>query len=333
MLRKSRTVVITLINISIIPASSASDDENISLKAYEKSVQTTFELQKQLPGILAEVNVVMGIRTTQNPMGTRTFSENVLKIEKCGPDEDYLTVIDVPGVFRITTDNVTTQLHKSLVLRMVQNYILNEQTIILAVLPCNVDIVTQEILEMAEKYDPSGQRTLRVLTKPDLVSERSAQNVICNLINGQKRPLNLGYHLVRSRGGDDDGNAFSDEERDSMFKGEPWCHLPVDRLGVTALRQRLQHLLGELTERAFPKLRAETREMLSQARNDLEKLGQSRQTEREQQQYLASVASDFQDIVPLALNADYSSSEVFDIDNFRLAIWLYVSLRLLMPFG
>ncbi|OAA33857.1 interferon-induced GTP-binding protein Mx2 [Beauveria brongniartii RCEF 3172] len=203
----------------------------------------------------------MGIRTTQNPMGTRTFSENVLKIEKCGPDEDYLTVIDVPGIFRITTDNVTTQLDKSLVLRMVQNYIQNEQTIIFAVLPDNVDIVTQEILEMAEMYDPSGQRTLRVLTKPDL------------------------------------------------------------------------HLLGELTDRAFPKLRAETREMLSQARNDLEKLGQSRQTEREQQQYLASVASDFQDTVPPALNADYSSSEVFDIDNFRLAIWLYVSLRLLMPFG
>lgn len=306
----------TSITISIIPAPNAPEDEKTSLQAYEKSVQTTLELQKQLPGILEEVNKIMGIRTNQNPTGARAFSENVVKIEKCGPDEDYLTVIDVPGIFRIT-DEVTTEFDKSLVLRMVQNYIRNEQTIILAVLPCTVDIATQEILEWAEKYDPSGQRTLGVLTKPDLVSERSAQNVVCNSINGKKRPLNLGYHLVRSRGGDDDA-AFSDEDRDIMFKEEPWRHLPIDRLGVAALRQRLQHLLGELTDKAFPKLRAETREMLSQARNDLEKLGHSRQTEREQQQYLISVASDFQEIVRPALNADYSSSEVFDSDNFRL---------------
>ncbi|OAA80054.1 interferon-induced GTP-binding protein Mx2 [Akanthomyces lecanii RCEF 1005] len=260
----------------------------------------------------------MGIRTIQNPTGTRTFSENVLKIEKCGPSEDYLTVIDVPGIFRATEKDITTSMDKSLVLSMVQNYIRDDQTIILAVLPSNVDIGTQEILDMAELYDPSGQRTLGVLTKPDLVRERSAQSGVCNLINGKKKPLNLGYHLVRSRGGDDDGNAFSDVERDIMFREEPWCHLPTDRLGVVALRQRLQHLLGELIDRAFPKLRAETREMLTQARKDLGKLGQSRKTEREQQQYLTSIASGFQDIVRPALNADYSSSEVFDNDNFRL---------------
>lgn len=313
-----RREINAFINISIIPASSASNDEKILLKAYERSVETTFELQKHLPSILAEVNEVMGIHTNQNPTGTRTFSENVLKIEKCGPNEDYLTVIDVPGIFRKTEKNVTTPEDRALVLRMVKNYIRDDQTIILAVLPCNIDITTQGILDLAEEYDPSGQRTLGVLTKPDLVQERSAQSGVCNLINGKKQPLKLGYHLVRSRGGDDDRKAVSDVERDIMFREEPWCHLPSDRLGVIALRQRLQHLLGELIDRAFPKLRAETREMLAQARKDLGKLGLSRKTEREQQQYLTSIASSFQDIVRSALNADYSSSEVFDNDNFRL---------------
>jgi hypothetical protein len=54
---------------------------------------------------------------------------------------------------------------------MVQSYFENSHTIILAVLPCNVDVTTQEILEMAERADPEGVRTIGVLTKPDLVTE------------------------------------------------------------------------------------------------------------------------------------------------------------------
>jgi hypothetical protein len=57
----------------------------------------------------------MGIKTPRNPGGIKTFTEDVLKIERCGPDEDYLTVIDVPGIFRITTQGVTTDKDRQLV--------------------------------------------------------------------------------------------------------------------------------------------------------------------------------------------------------------------------
>lgn len=40
-----------------------------------------------------------------------------------------------------------------------------------AVVPANVDIATQEIIQMAEDADPHGQRTLGVLTKPGLVDK------------------------------------------------------------------------------------------------------------------------------------------------------------------
>ncbi|KAJ3498987.1 hypothetical protein NLG97_g696 [Lecanicillium saksenae] len=306
------------IHISITPGPGASPNEKATLEKYHKSVSSTHELQDRLPAILAEVNELMDIRTSENLTGTKTFTEDVLKIEKCGPDEDYLTVIDVPGIFRITTDNVTTEADKIMVRNMVQKYICNSHTIILAVLPCNVDIVTQEILALAEQFDPTGQRTLGILTKPDLVRERSAQKVICNLVRGEKKPLQLGYHVVRSRGGDDYGNTFGDRDRDVMFKDSPWNTLPSDRLGVVALRQRLQYLLGELTDRAYPKLRSETRQILHQAQEDLSKLGQSRQTAREQQQFLVSVASDFQHLVRAALNANYSSCSLFDDEKFRL---------------
>ncbi|KAM3438697.1 hypothetical protein NHJ13734_004038 [Beauveria thailandica] len=308
----------TFIKISIIPGPNASEAEKLSLEEYHKSVSTTSELNDQLSSILLEVNERMGVRTSQNPKGIKTFTEDVLKIEKCGPDEDYLTVIDVPGLFEDTKHNSTTETDKTMVQNMVRKYICDDQTIILAVIPCFVDFATQKILALAEEYDPTGERTLGILTKPDLLTEESGKSVVCSLIRGDQRPLNLGYYLVRSRGGDDEGKAFSDEARDSVFKKKPWCTLPKDRLGVVALRQRLQHLLGELTDKAFPKLRSRTRKLLREAQEHLYDLGHSRQTMREQQQFLVRIASEFQQLVRAALNADYSSSPVFDDDKFRL---------------
>jgi hypothetical protein len=37
------------------------------------------------------------------------FSEGVLKIEAFGPNEDYLAIIDVPRIFRTTTEGSPTE--------------------------------------------------------------------------------------------------------------------------------------------------------------------------------------------------------------------------------
>lgn len=46
-----------------------------------------------------------------------------------------------------------------------------------AVVPANVDIATQEIIQMAEDADPDRKRTLAVLTKPDLVDRGAEKHV------------------------------------------------------------------------------------------------------------------------------------------------------------
>lgn len=48
----------------------------------------------------------------------------------------------------------------------------------LVVVPANVDAATQEILEMARDVDPDGDRTVGVLTKPDLVDKGAERNVV-----------------------------------------------------------------------------------------------------------------------------------------------------------
>ena len=187
-------------------------------------------------------------------------------------------------------------------------------------LPCNVDIATQEILAFAEEVDMTGERTLGILTKPDLVSERSAKAVVCNLVLGKRRPLTLGYYVVRNRGGDEEtsGGDADPLEREEMFKEDPWILLPDHQNGIEALRGRLQEPLGQITDKAFPKLRSGVRHVLAEKQEQLTRLGPSRQMERQQQQYLAVVAGKFKSLVRAALDADYSTREELAEDDLRL---------------
>jgi dynamin family protein len=253
----------------------------------------------------------MGIRMDPSSKDGNVFSEDVLKVEICGPSEDYLTVIDVPGIFRNPTEGITTKRDIELVQNMVKNYIKDSRTIILAVLPSNVDIATQEILTLAQDYDKAGERTLGVLTKPDLVKEHSAIVAVSNLVLGKKKSLTLGYYVVRNRGSDDD-DTFDHAANEEMFRQEPWSRVPKDRVGVQALKTRLSELLAQITRNEFPKLRRDVKKQLVDCRRELESLGPARQTEQEQRLFLNTLTHQFQDLVGAALNARYHNHEAFE---------------------
>jgi len=197
----------------------------------------------------------MGIDRMTDPDGSKkTFANDVLKIEISGPEQQHLSVIDVPGIFKKTTKGTTTKIDMAMVRQMVKSYMQNPRSVILAVIPANVDIATQEILEMAEEADTKGQRTLGVLTKPDLV-DKGAENVIVDIIEGKSHPLNLGWCVVRNPG----QQALTDISTDrnavekAFFKGEaPWNAISSDRVGVEALRVRLVEILAEMIKREFP---------------------------------------------------------------------------------
>ena len=257
----------------------------------------------------------MGLRDEITSGQGAVFSEDILKVEVYGPHEDYLTIIDVPGIFRTTTQG-TTKEDMAMVKDMVKSYIKNDRTIILAVLPANIDIATQEILELAEEYDPNGLRTLGVLTKPDLVIEPSAQAAVRKLVQGRNRPLNLGYYLVRNRGAD--GGLTEQAELDRIFRQQAWNDLPPDRMGIPALKEQLALLLVDISRRAFPELIREVSDQISSCKKKLDSLGPRRQGEREQRSFLSHIAGAFQDRARAALAADYSANSVFDGDELRL---------------
>ncbi|TPR08519.1 hypothetical protein CAN33_004590 [Aspergillus niger] len=279
------------VEISIILAVDASAEHRAKVQGYKRTLRGTEDFRLEFPTILQEVDVCMGIRSDLSSKEGSVFSKDVLRIELCGPEEGYLTVID--------------------------SYIADARTVILAVLPSNVDLATQEILKLAKDYDENGERTLGVLTKPDLVIEQSAKAALCSLVLGHKRPLTLGYYLVRNQGADKN-TSFDGEEGERMFDSQPWSSLPRDRIGIQALRERLGELLSEVTEREFPELRKDIKNQIDTCHQDLDRLGPARQTEQEQRAFLSGIARQFQILARAARDAHYTENEAFAESDLRL---------------
>lgn len=187
-----------------------------------------------------------------------TFSNDVLRLEIAGPNQEHLSVIDVPGIFKRTTSGLTTKADMEMVEGMVYNYMKNPRCIMLAVVPANVDIATQEILEKAEDVDPEGIRTLGVLTKPDLVDKGAEKNVI-DLMEGKTHQLKLGWHMLRNAGQAELQKSIAERQaigRSFFDQKAPWNGLEKDKVGIESFRVRLQEILADNIRREFPQVRS-----------------------------------------------------------------------------
>lgn len=191
-----------------------------------------------------------------------TFSNDILRLEITGPNEEHLSVIDVPGIFKRTTSGVTTKADMEMVESMVYSYMKNPRCVMLAVVPANVDIATQEILEKAEDVDPEGIRTLGVLTKPDLVDPGAEKHVI-DLLQGRTHQLKLGWHVLRNAGKAELEKPVAVRQalgRSFFVQNAPWNSLDKDKVGIESFRVRLQEILADNTRREFPQVSLLTRD-------------------------------------------------------------------------
>ncbi|KAF4979737.1 hypothetical protein FZEAL_4094 [Fusarium zealandicum] len=276
---------------------------------------------KEFAKIFEDAAIVMGIKSdVDGAAAGSAFSRDVLRVEISGPNEDHLTVIDVPGMFENETPGMTTKNDIEIVKNMVKKYINESRTIILAVVPCNVDIANQKILTYAKEADPEGKRTLGVLTKPDLAVENATKAVVSDLVFGKRKDLQLGYCVVKNRGSDDLSSSADERNRgEASFFGEaPWNRLPADRVGIPALRVRLQKLLMDRTKSEFPKVRTDLATKLRDRQVLLRSMGESRNTPEEQRIYIGRVAAQFAKIKNYGLDAYYTRDKIFENEDLKL---------------
>jgi interferon-induced GTP-binding protein Mx1 len=120
----------------------------------------------------------------------QSISDDAIVINVKGPNLPNLTLTDLPGIVRSVKDGENPAMIGK-VRALINRYMIQERTVILAVHPANVDIHNSEILNNASEADPDGSRTICVITKPDLVDTGSEQAII-DLLNNNVKFLKLG---------------------------------------------------------------------------------------------------------------------------------------------
>lgn len=79
-----------------------------------------------------------------------------------------LTIIDLPGLTRISIESQVENIHE-VTQKMIRKYMMEENTIILCVIPANQDVTNDEVLHMARQVDVNGERTIGCITKIDIM--------------------------------------------------------------------------------------------------------------------------------------------------------------------
>ncbi|KGO74725.1 Dynamin [Penicillium italicum] len=304
------------INASIVPANDKPAEHASRLAAWKATQMESLDFES-FARTMREVHETMGLSNSKDEIFKPTFTQDVFRLEICGPEEDNLSIIDVPGIFKNTTDGLTTKKDMKMVKEMVLSYMRNPRSIMLTVVPANVDIATQEILEMARECDAEGNRTQGVFTKPDLV-DKGAEDKVTDFVEGKTSSLKLGWIVVRNAGQQQLVDQSSDRdvvEAQFFREAHPWNDLPGDKVGIAALKIRLQDLQTTQLRREFPKMRAEVGQKLKAMKYDLSTLGTERITPEQQRNFLLDIIMKFQDVVSQAMATSYGTHELFEKDD------------------
>ncbi|KAM8756298.1 uncharacterized protein AB9X84_009540 [Acanthopagrus schlegelii] len=205
------------------------------------------------------------------------ISDDLISLEIASPDVPDLTLIDLPGIARVAVkgqpENIGEQIK-----RLIQKFITRQETISLVVVPSNVDIATTEALKMAQEVDPDGERTLGILTKPDLVDKGTEETVV-DIVHNEVIHLKKGYMIVKCRGQKEITERVSlteaTEREKAFFEG----HLHFQTLyndghaTVPKLAEKLTLELVHHIEKSLPRLEEQIEEKLAQTRAELERYG------------------------------------------------------------
>jgi GTP-binding protein EngB required for normal cell division len=243
-----------------------------------------------------------------------SFFEETLQIEVCNPNWPPLTLVDLPGLIQSANPN-QTQHDVDLVHRMVQKYMQSSKTIILAVVSANDDPANQKILQMAKEIDPSGERTMGIITKPDKAdpgSARELQFVEYAQNKHEQYRFQLGWHVVRNRGFNEEGSGLEELEQKQFGPDSIWKqHLPSEQLGINALRDKLSHVLENHIRESLPAVIRTIKNELHACQERLKLIGEPRSTTIEQQAYLVPISVKFERLVRQAVSGDVIKSKLF----------------------
>lgn len=295
---------------TIIPAKERPDASKTKLRKYSRRLASFDEL----PSTIEDVGALMGIRGFKEITEGPAFGQDVLRIEVCGPTGLHLTVVDLPGIISVANEEQTDD-DVETVQSLVDSYVANPRTIILAVVQASNDIANQGIIQKSRRFDKKGQRTVGIITKPDLINAGTEKRIALLAKNQDTTKLKLGFFLVKNPTPTELAQGISVEQRqrheERYFQCTPWKEqgLDQDRVGIQSLRTYLQSLLDQHIERELPKVREEVRKTMLVVEQDLATMGEERPTPTHLRMFMSRLAMHFHNLTMSALNGTYHETD------------------------
>lgn len=207
---------------------------------------------------------------TDKLCGKDTFgsADKIIEIQVTAPDAPNLTLIDLPGIVRNASDDICQNVDS-----MLEKFLQQPRTVVLAVIPCTVDIETVDILNRAKRVDPNGERTVGVFTMPDLINPGGEDQVL-NVLHNKTHMLHHGYYMLKNRsqkeleeGADVRSVEVKFLETSNFFKNEA-------RFGVNALVAALAKILVSLIHTSLPQMLVEIDTKTTEKRKALLEMGE-----------------------------------------------------------
>ncbi|CAI6342313.1 unnamed protein product [Periconia digitata] len=301
------------VKISIIPGPDAQGDEETldRLLSFEQTLPVDGFDSGRLLDVFDEAATCMGLpgpSTKKIEDLQKRFSDDILRIELSGPEHHHLSVVDVPGLFHNPTKYQTEE-DRAIIRKLIENYITDKRTIILAVMDARNNLANQEVFSMARAADPEGKRTVGIITKCDALQPGDEHSVL-RIAKNEVEKLTHGWFAVKNRSTQEIADGVTIEQRHvrekTFFATEsPWTELKKERTGIHALKTFLGGLLYDHIRNEFPEVVNDIEQLATSTQKELELLGPSRQTAADQRRFLARLAIAYQQDVANALSGNY----------------------------
>ncbi|KAI0250048.1 P-loop containing nucleoside triphosphate hydrolase protein [Lactifluus subvellereus] len=199
------------------------------------------------------------------------FSSNCIVLRISGSDVTDLNFTDLPGLFSGGQDD-----EMELIRNLAVSYIQQPSCIILLTVACETDFVNQGAHLLAREHDPSSDRTVGVLTKPDRIPATEEENWL-RLIRGERDDTTWfcvkcpNSQAIKS---DITWEQARASESTFFYSTPPWSTEDAFRqkLGTANLTAYLSDKLCNMIGKRLPIIQRDLSELLDQTNQELKGL-------------------------------------------------------------
>lgn len=259
--------------------------------------------EDDLPDIIAEAKECMGFSRPG-----QEFSKDVLRLEIEGPGMYPLTLVDLPGLFHSDTETQSLR-GKDTVDQLVDSYMRQKNSIILVVVTADSQLSSHVALRKVKEVDPNRERTLGVITKPDLTTPGYAnETTYVKVARNQEgaHKLKLGWHVLRNRAESETSLDARDSIEEQFFQVGAWESLPKQDLGIASFRKKLSKVLYDHLRTSLPGVVDDIERKLSVRQEELDRLGNERSTPEDMRSFLLTISGEFQRLARDAVYGRYN---------------------------